>query len=378
MILLDRLLFFNRSNKTIISSYIYPKKENEIRLFSKKENREISKIKPKEIEEGISIIERPRICCLDLNEDTITALRKTGANIFNGTLGSKVKIDNNRSEHRLLGNWDFPPNLHEYDVIIVDLDNSKKIDYKPEEHIKKTHTGKNASYLLSTYPETLFDPKPFASFILKGKINEIKNRQYLILAFSSEAYSVDYEFVDILEGNTRRKKFSSCNIYSFWKFVPIKESKYGKEIYVERSSSEFESILKKYKTDSFYTQTFNHPTRWENNKKIKYENYHPLMTNMDGDIISYIEFNKNENLIILPQLKDKKNFLIEFLSKIAPSFYPELFPYSTTFIWKEQKEYWLPGHSKLLEEKSKIVKEYEERIKESEKKLKIIVLNIPF
>jgi len=340
-------------------------------LFGKKQNREILKIKPKKVEEKISIIERPRICCIDLNEDTLSALRKTGANIYNGTLGLKVIVPNKRAgdEYLMLGNWNFPQNLHEYDVIIIDLDDSKTIEYKPEEHMRETHTGKYSNYLLSAYPETLFDPRPLASFILSGAINKIKNRKYLVLAFSSEAYDVDYEFVCITEDGWKREKVQTFNIYSFWKSVPITELKYGEKIYVSRSINEFQSMLEKYKRNSFYNQIFKHPTRWENNKKIKYENYIPLMTNMDGDIISYLESNKNNNLIILPQLKDKKNFLIEFLSKIAPSFYPELFPYSTTFIWKEQKEYWLPGHTKLLEEKSKIEREYEKRIKESEKRI---------
>ncbi len=340
-------------------------------LFDEKKNKNILKIKPKEIEEEISIIERPRICCLDLHKDTLSALRKTGANIYNGTLGSKVKVPNTtRSEkHQLLINYDFPPNLHEYDIIIIDLDNSKTIDYKPEEHIREVHTGKSSFYLLSTYPETLFDPRPLASFILKGEINKITNRKYLILVFSSEAYDVDYEFVNITEDFTKKEGIQKYNIYSFWKFVPIAEPIFGKEIYVSKIGHEFQSILEKYKKDSFYNQTFKHPTRYEVNKKVKDEKYLPLMTNMNGDIISYIEMNENDNLIILPQLKDKSNFLIDFLSKIAPSFYPELFPYSTTFNWKEQKEYWVPGHSKLLEEKSNIAKEYEKRIKESEKKI---------
>jgi len=51
-------------------------------LFREKKDKKILKIKPKEIEEEISIIERPRICCLDLHEDTLSALRKTGANIY--------------------------------------------------------------------------------------------------------------------------------------------------------------------------------------------------------------------------------------------------------------------------------------------------------
>jgi len=117
-----------------------------MRLFGKKDNRKILTMTSEETEEEISIIERPRICCFDLNEDTLSALRKTGANIYNGTLGLKVKVENktSRDQHRLLLNYDFPPNLHEYDVIIVDLDNSKTTDYKPEEHMRETHTGKHS------------------------------------------------------------------------------------------------------------------------------------------------------------------------------------------------------------------------------------------
>lgn len=340
-------------------------------LFVEKKNRKIVKTKPKEMEEEISIIERPRICCFDLHEDTLSALRKSGANIYCGNLGSKVKVPNTtrRENHQLLLNYDFPPNLHEYDVFVIDLDNSKTIDYKPEEHIRETHTGKSSICLLSSYPETLFDPRPLVSFFLKIQLHKITNRKYLVLAFSSEAYNIDYESVEITEGYTERQGVQQYNIYSFWNFVPIAEPKFGKEINVSKMRNNFQSILEKYKKGSFYNQTFHHPTTWANDKRIKVEKYFPLMTNMNGDIISYLEFNENDNLIILPQIKDKSNFLIEFLSKIAPSIYPELFPYSTTFNWKEQKEYWLPGHSKLLEEKSKIVKEYEKKIEESEKKI---------
>jgi len=342
------------------------------KLFAKRDNKKILTMTPEETEEEISIVERPRICCLDLHEDTISALRKTGANIFNGTLGSKVKVANKTrgNRHQLLANYYFPPNLHEYDVIIIDLDNLKTIDYKPEEHKRETYTGKCSTYFISAYPETLFDPRPYASYILRDKINKIKDRKYLVLAFSSEAYDVDYEFVYITEGIEEREKVQRYNTYSFWNSVPIAEPKVGKETYVNsKINSEFRSILEKYKADSFYNQTFKHPIRWENNKKIEDEKYLPLMINMSGDIISYMESNENENLIILPQLKDKSNFLIEFLSKIAPSFYPELFPYSTTFSWKEQKEYWLPGYSKLLEEKSNITWEYKKKIEENENKI---------
>jgi len=350
------------------------KKEKEMRLFSKKENRKNLTMISEEMGEKISIIERPKICCLDLDRDTISALKRTGANIFDGTLGSKVQVENKRrgDRHRLLLNYNFPPNLHEYDIIIIDLANSKTIDYEKEEHERETYTGKISTYILSTYPETLFDPRPYSSYILRGEINKINNRKCLVLVFSSETYDVDYEFVYITEGVEDRGKVQRYNIYSFWDSVPIAEARVGKEIYVNsEADSEFRLILEKYRAGSFYNQTFKHPIRWKNHKEIKDEKYLPLMTNMSGDIISYMESNENENLIILPQLKDRSNFLIEFLSKVAPSFYPELFPYLTTFSWKEQKEYWLPGHSKLLEEKSNITKEYKKKIEESENKIEV-------
>ena len=342
------------------------------KLFSKKEDKKTLTLNSEETGEKIPIIERPGICCLDLDRDTISVLRRAGANIFDGTLGSKVQIPNKESgyQHRLLLNNNFPPNLHEYDIIIIDLANSKTINYKTEEHERKTHTGKSSAYLLSTYPETLFDPRPLSSSILGGKIKGIRDRKYLVLVFSLEAYNADYEFIYINEKFEKREKVQECNIYSFWDSVPIAEAKIGKEIYVNsKIDSELRSILEKYKTGSFYNQTFKHPTRWEDNKKVKDEKYLPLMTNMNGEIISYMESNENENLIIFPQLKDKSNFLIEFLSKIGPSFYPELFPYATNFSWKEQEEYWLPGHSQLLEEKSNITREYRKRIEKNEKKI---------
>jgi len=46
------------------------------KLFDKKDNRKILTMTSEETEEEISIIERPRICCFDLNEDTLSALRK--------------------------------------------------------------------------------------------------------------------------------------------------------------------------------------------------------------------------------------------------------------------------------------------------------------
>lgn len=340
-------------------------------IFGDKKSKSETQVVTKQISETIVQIERPRICCIDLNDETISALEKSGANVYNGTLGAKIKVPNNnrRENHQLLLNFDFPQNLHEFDIIIIDLDNFRTIDYKPDEHNRTIHTGKTSLSLLSSYPETLFDPRPISSHILRNHLHKITNRKYLVIVFSSESYEIEYEPVIISEGSAERQGIEKYNIYSFWNFVPISEAKFGKEITVGKMRNDLQTLLEKYKSETTYNQTFHHPTKWTSNKSVEDERYSPLVTNMNGDIVSYIEMNENENLIILPQIKDKSNFILEFLSKIAPSIYPELFPFSSTFNWKEQEEYWLPKHSTLLDAKVKVQKEFEDKLAESEKKI---------
>lgn len=324
------------------------------------------------VDDKKNIIERPRICCLDLSEDVTEALQKSGANIYIGSLGSKVKVPNagRRDNHQLLLNFDFPKNLHEYDIIIIDLDNFKIIDFTPEEHVRTDYTGKSSIFLLSSFPETLFDPRPIGSFYLHGLIHEITNREFLVLAFSTASYDIDYEPIEISEGDyAERQAMQRHNIYSFWNYVPTSIPKFGKELITGNVLTDLKTLLEKYREGSIYNQTFHHPTNWTNERSAEDERYLPLFKNMNGEIVSYLESNENNNLILLPQLKDKRNFILDFLSKVAPSHYPSLFPYSTTFNWKSENEYWLPNHSQLLKEKNDIEKEFQKQNSEVEKKI---------
>jgi hypothetical protein len=341
-----------------------------MRLFG--ENK--SKVEIKNTEQkgdDIKVTERPRICCVDLSDDTIEALKKSGANVHSGTLGSKIKIPNShrREQHQVLPNFEFPSNLHEFDIIIIDLNNFKTIEYKPEDHVREVHTGKTSVSFLSCYPETLFDPRPMGSYILGTQLSKITNREFLVIAFTCSSYEIDYETVEINEGYAERKGTQRLNIYSFWDYVPTSVQKFGKELTVQNVHADFQSLLEKYKSGVDYNQTFHHPTRWTNNGSEHDERYFPLFTNLNGDIVSYLESSDHNNLILLPQIKDKRNFLLEFFSRIGPSFYPTLFPFSTTFNWKTEEKYWLPKHAQLLQEKENIEKEFQRRISESEAKI---------
>lgn len=341
-------------------------------IFGDKSEKNKTTLVLNENEDKQPITERPRICCIDLSDDIIEALKKIGANIYVGTLGNKIKVPNTNSgsAHQLLLSFDFPKNLHEYDIIIIDLNNFKTVDYKQQDHTKTVHTGKKSVSLLSSFPETLFDPRPMGSFILRTLIQDITNREFLVVAFSSASYDIDYEPVEITDGGyAERQGIQKHNIYSFWDYVPTSAPKYGKELVLESVIAELQPILDKYKQGSVYNQTFHHPTIWNRQGTTEDERYMPLFKNLNSDIVSYIESSENRNLILLPQLKDKCNFVLDFLSKAGPSIYPSLFPYSTTFNWKKEQDYWMPNHLDLVKETEVIEEEFKNRKEELEKRI---------
>ena len=108
-------------------------------LFSKKKTKDMFKEKNTTDNNNNEINERPRICCIDIEGEVVEKLQQSNFNIYNGTLGKKIRIPNkNRYDnHQILLQNDFPINIHEYDIFIIDLDDNEIIDYNSDEHILK-------------------------------------------------------------------------------------------------------------------------------------------------------------------------------------------------------------------------------------------------
>lgn len=343
-----------------------------INLLTKKSNKELDEIvtseskeltKETEIsnnhiddKEGIKIIDKPKICCIDIEESDINKLKEQGFNIEIGTLGSKIKVPNKKQydECIVLENANFPTDLHEFDITILDLNNDKTIDYKQNEHYKNEHTGTSSMALHSAYPETIFNPKPFGSHLLKNSLNKLGNKEHLIIVFSTENYDVEYQNLEITEKtNWIKDKFKS-NIYSFQNYTPLNGSKNGKEVIVcDNIDIKLKDFLSKYTDQMQYNQTFH---------TSSYNECLPLIKNNNGDIVSIQINDDNRTYIYLPQVKEKAKFLNEFLSEIAPNIFPNLFPYATLHDWRNEKDYWLPNHEVLLKQKEDLISEYEQKI----------------
>lgn len=332
----------------------------------------------------IKIQETPKICCIDIDSQYISRLQETGLNIYSGSLGKKIRVPNLKQydNHRVLLNYDFPENIHEFDIFILDLDNSKSIEYVPKDHIREDHTGKYSYSLLSSYPETVFDPRPYSSKILNGLLNQIGNRKHMIICFTTGSYTVDYEPIKFSENGYNREEIINYGIYSFLDYVPLFKNKLGKEIYVtkENIKQDIKNFLSMVVGKTTYHQTFHHPKKWDSNShsNIDDPSFFPLIYNSSDEIISYYNSNDKSNIFFFPQMENKFDFIKTFLQNIGPEISPELFPHNTEFNWKTNEDYWLPNHKQLLEKKDIIAKKYEKKLSKLERDISENITNYSF
>ncbi|MCT7649134.1 hypothetical protein [Aliarcobacter butzleri] len=334
------------------------KKIDEITIPDYKELIKETEILDNHIEEKqeVKIIDKPKICCIDIEESDINKLKEQGFNIEIGSLGSKVKVPNRMQKdwNIVLPNAYFPTNLHEFDITILDLDNNKTIDYIEKEHQKNEHTGTSSMALCSAYPETIFNPKPFGSYLLNESLQKLRNKEHLVIIFTTENYEINYKILEITNHSNSIIDESKYNIYSFQDYVPLNGSKDGKEVIVcDNIDIKLKDFLSKYINQMQYNQTF---------YTSSYKQCLPLIKNTNEDIVSIQINDDNKTYIYLPQVEEKAKFLNEFLSEIAPSLFPNLFPYATLHDWRNEKDYYLPNHEVLLQQKQDLISEYEQKI----------------
>ena len=125
-------------------------------------------------------------------------------------------------------------------------------------------------------------------------------------------------------------------------------------------------MFSKFENEIEYYQTYFHPTIHDKvtGKSIPdNEHFIPLLTNIYGDIVSYIWISESEITFMLPQLKSKKQLLDILFKEILYCHYSEYFPSIEASSWKNKSQYYLPGQQSLQEEKERITHKYEEDIK---------------
>lgn len=308
--------------------------------------------------------EKINICILDFTKSDIKHLQDKGFKIFNGTMGNRVQFTYSRdstTNYCILNN-EFPSNLHEYNVLIINMNDDKVVPYLDYEHQRDNVSTNQESKLTVSYPTTIFNPKPLAASLLQEDIKHFMINPSIILVFSDKEEEVIYQPIEITSsGHSKKLNNIYSSNYSFLSDIPLSKNKHGfkHNIIID---GELKKILEDF-NDLEYHQTFYHPTIWDDEQgNIKDPYFLPLVLNNSNEIISYANSYTNTQLFVFPDIKNKGEFTSRFLTEIAPQILPDLFLYSNEMNWLDDSKYWVPGHNELIQKKEIEIKRHDNEL----------------
>lgn len=326
----------------------------------KSEPQEATKM-TKETEKIHTVNEKPLICLFDIDKSIVAALTESSYNCAEGTVGTCVRVPNNsrHDEHFLKLNCSYPANLHEYDILVFDMENEKEIDYSKQQFELNNVTGKSAYALLSAYPEKKFDPRPYSIQILSQTINDLLKKESVVIIFADSKNTVEYQQVEIT-GHGATVKGTAC--YSntmYYDEFPYCTNKTGKQFKLPEKVTKLNSLLDKHINTSSYDLVFSHPTHWNGNKQEKDSAFVPLLLNKDDEIVSFFHGIGKGGVFVFPKIKNKLEFIEELFINYLPEIYPNIFPFNALFGWLDNGDYMLPNENQLRLRKSEIESKYQ-------------------
>lgn len=350
------------------------------RIFNKKTKEDVGMDNNKIVSENIlELYKKPMVFLFDCEDLVAEELTKLGINNFKGSFGSTVRVNNKQYEQKYLKlNHDYPANLHEFDVVVLDLTNSQSENYELSKHQLGNISGNTAHALLSTYPEQIFDPRPLSINLVSKDLADLFEKKSIIIAFCGSENTSDYQFVEITRRGaeiTGREEFSS---FRFYKNFPVFKSRNGKKVKLPEKESKLSPLFLKHLENISFETVFYHPLIWKDGKNQKMEGFIPLLLNERDEIVSFAHFIDKSIVFVFPDIADKASFVSELFKNYLPEFAPEIFPFHGEFKWLDNGDYPLPGQNKLLRERIQLEEKFNRDIALNLEKLNSIKVNYKF
>ena len=221
---------------------------------------------------------KPIVFLFDFEEDVKQKLKELRFNCFTGSFGSTIKVENQKHEEKLLKlNLCYPTNLHEFDILILDLTGNKSEDFDPDQHQLDNTSGHTAHALLSAYPEQIFDPRPLFINYASRDISELHEKKSIIIVFCGAEYKTEYQFVEITATSTHITNRKTCSNFGFYNHFPDCKNRSGRKANLPDEEFKLSPLFLKYLDKINYHTIFYHPTIWNNNEGQKVDNFIPLL-----------------------------------------------------------------------------------------------------
>lgn len=320
---------------------------------------------------------KTRVLCVDMEQDIIDFLKSESLEVYNGSLGPIIDARNFES------NWDvlplkldlnIPDNLHEYSVIIEDLSAHRETityDYTKNDVKGKFYDAEdNFRCLCLKRPQNIFDPVPFgAAFIA----NSLKYKEDFLIKILFQAKRYEVGYYQMNSNYYRDEVFGRFSNYQYVNNFTL-NAKCGDRIIVADNKLA-KMLFVGLEEQISYVQTYFHSYHYDTDgiTRINNKNFLPLLTNGQGEIISYAYYEENKCITIMfPILLDKRLLLERLFKDFLYQTFSELFPMQKENSWLTNREYELPEILKQNRDKEEALRIYEESIAQKDKAIKDI------
>ncbi|RON81631.1 hypothetical protein [Pseudomonas fluorescens] len=316
--------------------------------------------------------EKPLICVFDVDPSVTDALIEKRYDVVSASLGKPIRVGNrNRGDAKHVKlNFSLPENLHEYDVVVIDLGGEIKETQYTSAPLGNA-TGGVAYAFYSAYPESLFNPRPGGMHIVGGELDLLLRKLSIVVIFSSTIEEANYQTVKIDRGGSSWDESYSCSTRNLYAGFPSCSNKVGRRIKSPEVENVYFSLVKKYFGSSQYQVVFEHPTYWDSDQfaSVQNEDFVPLVLNDSDEIISYFHAVGEGAVFVFPQVEDKAGFIKDLFEHCLAEHFPQVFPFSGQFAWLDSGNFPVPGEIELQAHRVKLEEVYRSQVAKAENDL---------
>lgn len=294
------------------------------------------------------MIHKTNICCLNTSKSIVDYLRQEHS-IYDGKLGDLIDLtEKARRTNFLLPTYDFPENIQEFDIFVVDLKKGKPILYDEQDHTRKYVGETKNLFFLSQTNQTIFDTYPLGALMLKKRLFKDSTRVPIVIVFQGAKRDCNYTIVDkISEFNYCIEGEEKYLNYEFASSLPFLDTESGQIVSLSNKKTS-KILFDGLENDLQYDQLFYHPQKY--NSEISEGEPDPcvipLLVNRDDNLISFIQIKENEPIyFVLPQADDtvKLTILQRLFEKVLYEKFSSYFPFLESIKWIHKDAYLLPG-----------------------------------
>lgn len=287
---------------------------------------------------------KTNICCLNAPQGVVEYLQQDH-DVFDGCIGKIIDLSRlRREEHFLLPMVDFPQNIQEYDVFVIDLKKPVMEPYDYKDHDRRYVGDGENSYFLVPYSQTIFDSTPFGAHLYNCLLRKNIKKPQIIIIFQEEQYECNYTIVDRLSGdNYRNKRNTKYSNYQFATSLRLMDSEMGQQVLAE-DNDWAKRLFRGIEDKLTYKQTFQLWTIFnQQTNEHEYDSHVvPLLLNRNEKVVSFAQgFDDEPIYFILPQADDdtKLEIIKRLFEGILYEDFSDYFPTNEKSKWINKNLY---------------------------------------